>query len=190
MKKLFLIVIVLCQVVLLQAQEELLVADGFDFTVRTDYTADGSMGLSRPYTSRFGTEGWTNHTALALVLADSPQAPEVKGAAQPAQPVVYMTTPEGNQNVTFFSGDMQFAYVLYFSPEHQRTWLLVSRISGGSILPLYQLSNDVVMLADEQLTADLLMSYPQHESANLDAFISLTGRLASGQYHAISYIEK
>jgi hypothetical protein len=190
MKKLVFLMMVLCQGLMVQAQEKLLVADGFDFTVRTDYTADGSMGLSRPYDSRFGTEGWENHTALALVLAEDPSAPEAKAAATPAQPVVYMTTPEGYQNVTFFSSDMQYAYVVYFSPEQQRTWVLVSRINSGAIQPLYQLSNQVELLADQQLTAELLMAYPEHESKNLDAFISLAGRLASGQYHGIGYIEK
>ena len=182
------------------AQEKLLVADAFEFCVRMDYTADGQNGMSRNFPARFGVEGWDNHMSLALVMtADIEQAAkqgqpykptaEVEAAAHPALPVVYQHTDEGYQNVTFFSSDQQYAYVLYFAPEQQRSWLLVSRIGGGIIQPLYQLSNDVTMLDDTQLTADLLIHYPELDSANLDAFISLTGRLASGQYHGINYIE-
>lgn len=182
------------------AQEKLLVADAFEFSVRMDYTADGQNGMSRNFPARFGVEGWDNHMSLALVMkADIEQAAqqgipykptaEVEAAAEPAKPVVYQRTDDGYQNVTFFSGDRQYAYVLYFAPEQQRSWLLVSRIGGDIIQPLYQLSNDVTMLNDSQLSADLLIQYPELETANLDAFISLTGRLASGQYHGINYIE-
>ena len=183
------------------AQEQLAVADAFQFCVRTDYTADGTNGMSRPYESRFGIEGWTNHMELALVLnTDMEQArlagrdytpsPETTAAAIPAKPVVYMTTPEGYQNVTFFSGDMQYAYVLYFAPSEQRSWLLVSRVGGGYIQPLYQLSNDLYLLDDSQKTAELILSTDDNRSANVDSFVNLCGRLASGQYKGINYIEK
>ena len=184
-----------------QTEELLTVADAFHFSVRTDYTADGTNGISRPYESRFGIEGWTSHLELALVLnTDMEQArlagreykaaPETTAAAIPSKPVVYMITPEGYQNVTFFSGDMQFAYVLYFAPSEQRSWLLVSRVGGGYIQPLYQLSNDFQLLNDSQLTAELIMATDENRSANVDAFVSLCGRLASGQYKGINYYEK
>lgn len=183
------------------AQEQLAVADAFQFCVRTDYTADGMNGMSRPYESRFGIEGWTNHMELALVLnTDMEQArqagneytpsPEASAAVIPAKPVVYMTTPEGYQNVTFFSGDMLYAYVLYFAPSEQRSWLLVSRVGGGYIQPLYQLSNDLALLDDSQKTAELILATDDNRSANVDAFVNLCGRLASGQYKGINYIEK
>lgn len=183
------------------AQEQLVVADAFQFSVRTDYTADGSNMLSRPYQSRFGIEGWSDHMALALVLTTDMEqasvtgqsykaAPESAAAATPAQPVVYMASQEGYQNVTFFSSDKQYVYVLYFVPESQRSWLLVSRVGGGTIQPLYQLSNDTSLLTESQTTAELYAQSAQNKHENVDAFVSLTGRLASGQYHGINYIEK
>ena len=184
-----------------QTDELLTIADAFQFSVRTDYTADGTNQISRPYESRFGIEGWTSHIELALVLnTDMEQArlagreykaaPEATAAAIPSKPVVYMITPEGYQNVTFFSGDMQYAYVLYFAPSEQRSWLLVSRVGGGNIQPLYQLSNDVQLLDARQRSTDLLKATDENRSANVDAFVSLSGRLASGQYKGINYIEK
>ena len=184
-----------------QTAEQLLVADAFQFSVRTDYTADGLNAMSRLYESRFGIEGWDNHMALALVLtSDIEQAAtlgqtykatvESSAAATPAKPVIYMLTQEGYQNVTFFSGDMQYAYVLYFAPESQRSWLLVSRVGGGSIQPLYQLSNDVSLLREDLQTDAVNDHASTNLRANVDAFVSLQGRLASGQYHGINYIEK
>ncbi len=183
------------------AQEQLVVADAFQFSVRTDYTADGLNAMSRPYESRFGIEGWDNHMALALVMtSDIEQAAtvgqtyktpvEVQAAATPAQPVVYQVTQENNQNVTFFSGDMQYAYMLYFAPETQRSWLLVSRIGGGALQPLYQLSNDVSLLREDLQTESATDHANTNLRDNVDAFVSLQGRLASGQYHGINYIER
>lgn len=183
------------------AQEQLLVADAFQFTVRMDYTADGMNGITRPYQSRFGVEGWTNHMALALVMTSDIEMAKIRNqkysapqeavaAATPALSVVYMITPEGYQNVTFFSGDKSYAYVLYFSPESSRSWLLVSRVGDGVIQPLYQLSNDSAMLPDSQLSESLRAQTAENVVANVDAFVSLVGRLASGQYAGINYIEK
>ena len=202
-KSLLLLFCLTSSVLTVQAQtaEQLLVADAFQFSVRMDYTADGQNGITRPYQSRFGVEGWTNHMALALVMTSdieiakihhqefsAPQ--EAVAAATPARPVVYMTTPEGYQNVTFFSGDNQFAYVVYFSPQTSRSWLVVSRVGGGVIQPLYQLSNDIVTLSDNQISESLKTQTAENVVANVDAFVSLAGRLASGQYAGINYIEK
>ena len=184
-----------------QETEMLSVADGFQFSVRTDYTADGVNAMSRPYQSRFGVEGWDRHTALALVhitdmdkqltAGQTWQAPaEAVAAETPAQPVVYMVTPEGYQNVTFFSGDMQYAYVLYFAPSQEQSWLLVSRVANGSITPLYQLSNDLTLLQETPEKASITSDAEANRRENLDAFVSLAGRLASGQYHGINYIER
>ena len=184
-----------------QEAEMLSIADAFQFSVRTDYTADGSNAVSRPYLSRFGIEGWDNHTELALVLTTDwnqaeaagqiYQAPaEVVAARTIAQPVVYMVTEEGYQNVTFFSLNMQYAYVVYLAPEIGYTWLLVSRIDGGSIQPLYQLSNDLSLLQEGPDKVAITDEAHANRRDNIDAFVSLAGRLASGQYHGINYIEK
>lgn len=185
----------------INAQELLTVADAFQFTVRTDYTADGTNAVSRPYESRFGIEGWENHTSLALVLnsdidlatssGQTYSAPlEVAAAETPARPVVFMVTEEGYQNITFFSGDRQFAYVLYFAAEMQHSWLLVSRVGGGVIQPLYQLSNDLSLLVEGAEKEAIKDQAHANRRDNVDAFVSLAGRLASGQYHGINYIER
>ena len=184
-----------------QEAEMLSVADAFQFSVRSDYTADGSNTLSRPYQSRLGIEGWDNHSELAIVMTtdwnqaeatgQTYQAPaEAVAAKTLAQPVVYQVTPEGFQNVTFFSLSMQYAYVLYFAPELSQTWLLVSRIDEGMIRPLYQLSNDLSLLPEGPDKASIVEEAHANRRDNIDAFVSLAGRLASGQYHGINYIEK